>query len=154
VGFPLSGFERLTVPPGSRQSAFACQPVIQSLLVLQDRDLKRLGLEGQLKGVPGDIARVEQKIAAEKAAIESARVEIARTRDEKEGVELEIGSAEEKLGRYKTQQLAVRKNDEYQALGQEIATVQGQIGELEGRELEIMYSIDEAKKRLPRRRRN
>jgi predicted nucleic acid-binding Zn-ribbon protein len=91
---------------------------------------------------------VEQRIAAEKAAIESARAELRELETKKKGVELEIGSAEEKLGRYKTQQLSVRKNDEYQALGQEIATVQGQIGELEGRELELMYSIDEAKKRF------
>src|SRR5262245_2404519 len=75
--FPLSGFQRLTVQPGSPQSALRMpSPVIQSLLVLQDRDLKRLGLEGQLKGVPGDVVRVEQKIAAEKAAIETARVEL------------------------------------------------------------------------------
>ena len=123
-------------------------PVIQSLLILQDRDLKRLGLETQLKAVPGDIARVEQKIAAEKAAIDSARTELRDLEARKKAVEIEIGSAEDKLGRYKTQQLSVRKNDEYQALGQEIATMQGQIGELEGRELEIMYAIDEAKRKF------
>ena len=122
--------------------------LIQALLVLQDRDLKRLGLEAQLKAVPGDVARVEQKIAAEKAAIETARLELRELETKKKAVEIDIGSAEEKLGRYKTQQLSVRKNDEYQALGQEILTVQGQIGELEGRELEIMYAIDEAKKRF------
>lgn len=123
-------------------------PVIQSLLILQDRDLKRIGLESQLKQVPGDIARVEQKIAAEKAAIESARTEMRDLEVKKKGLENEIGSAEEKLGRYKTQQLSVRKNDEYQALGHEIETTQGQINELEGRELEIMYAIDEAKKKF------
>jgi hypothetical protein len=42
----------------------------------------------------------------------------------------------------------VRKNDEYQALGHEIATTQAQIGELEGKELEIMYLIDEARKKF------
>ncbi len=123
-------------------------PVIQALLILQDRDLKRLGLETQLKAVPGDIARVEQKIAAEKVAIEAARVELRELETKKKALELEIGSAEERLGRYKTQQLAVRKNDEYQALGHEIATTQAQIGELEGRELEIMYAIDEARKKF------
>jgi predicted nucleic acid-binding Zn-ribbon protein len=123
-------------------------PVIQSLLILQDRDQKRLGLEAQLKAVPGDIARVEQKIAAEKAAIEAARTEMRDLEVKKKGLETEIGSAEEKLGRYRTQQLGVRKNDEYQALGHEIATMQGLIGELEGRELEIMYAIDEAKRKF------
>jgi predicted nucleic acid-binding Zn-ribbon protein len=123
-------------------------PAVQSLLILQDRDLKRLGLEAQLKSVPADIARVEQKIAAEKGAIDSARVELRELEARKKAVEIEIGSAEEKLGRYKTQQLSVRKNDEYQALGQEIATTQAAINELEGKELEIMYAIDEAKKKF------
>jgi uncharacterized protein len=123
-------------------------PVIQTLLILQDRDLRRLALESQLKAVPGDITRVEQKIASEKAAIDVARVEMRELETKKKALELEIGVAEEKMGRYKTQQLSVRKNDEYQALGHEIATTQGQIGELEGQELEIMYSIDAAKKKF------
>jgi predicted nucleic acid-binding Zn-ribbon protein len=122
--------------------------VIQALLILQDRDLKRLGLEAQLKAVPGDVARVEQKIAAEKAAIDTAKTELRDLEVKKKGLENEIGSAGEKLARYRTQQLSVRKNDEYQALGHEIATTQGQIGELEGKELEIMYAIDEAKKKF------
>lgn len=123
-------------------------PVIQSLLILQDRDLKRLGLEAQLKQVPTDIARVEQKIAAEKAAIETARTELRELEVKKKALETEIGSAETKVGQYKTQQLSIRKNDEYQAMGQQIETMQGQIAELEGKELEVMYAIDEAKKKF------
>lgn len=63
-------------------------------------------------------------------------------------LENEIGSAETKLGQYRTQQLSIRKNDEYQAMGHQIETTQGQIGELEGQELEVMYAIDEARKRF------
>ena len=123
-------------------------PIIQSLLILQDRDQKRLGLEAQLKSVPGDISRVEQKIAAEKAAIDAARAELRDLEVKRKGLETEIGAVEERLGRYKTQQLSVRKNDEYQALGHEISTTQGLIGELEGKELEIMYAMDEAKRKF------
>jgi uncharacterized protein len=123
-------------------------PTIQALLILQDRDLKRLGLEAQLKAVPGDIARVEQKIAAEKAAIDAARTELRDLEVKKKGLETEIGANADRLAKYRTQQLSVRKNDEYQALGHEIETTQGQIGELESRELEVMYAIDEAKKKF------
>jgi uncharacterized protein len=123
-------------------------PVIQSLLILQDRDLKRLGLEAQLKAIPDDIARVEQKIAAEKAAIDAAKAQLRELELKKKAIETEIGTAEEKVGRYRTQQLSIRKNDEYQALGQEINTMQTQISELEGQELEVMYAIDEAKKKF------
>jgi predicted nucleic acid-binding Zn-ribbon protein len=123
-------------------------PVIAALLILQDRDLRRLGLEAQLKAVPVDISRVEQKIASEKAAIDLARTEMRELEAKKKVLETEIGSAADKMGRYKTQQLSVRKNDEYQALGHEIATIQSQISEMEGQELEIMYSIDEAKRKF------
>lgn len=123
-------------------------PALASLLILQDRDTKRLGLETQLKAVPADIARVEQKIAAEKAAIEAARTELKDLEVKKKSLENEIGSSETKLGQYRTQQLSIKKNDEYQAMGQQIITLQGQISELEGRELEIMYAIDEARKKF------
>ena len=121
---------------------------LELLLILQDRDIKRLGLERQMKAVPLDIARVEASITSEKGAIDSARAELKELESAKKLIETEIGSAEAQLGKYRTQQLAVRKNDEYQALGHEIETMHKRIGELEGRELEIMYSIDEAKKKF------
>jgi predicted nucleic acid-binding Zn-ribbon protein len=123
-------------------------PLIQALLILQERDSKRLGMEAQVKAVPGDITRVEQKVAAEKAAIEAARLEVRELETKKKLFETEIGSAETKLGLYRTQQLSIRKNEEYQAMGHQIATVQAEIADLEGQELEVMYAIDEAKKRF------
>lgn len=123
-------------------------PVIQALLILQDRDLKRLGIEAQVKSVPGDVTRVEQKIAAEKAAIEHARTELRELESKKKLIEIDIGSAETKVGLYRTQQLSIRKNEEYQAMGHQIATTLAQIAEWEGKELEVMYAIDEAKKKF------
>jgi hypothetical protein len=123
-------------------------PVLEKLLILQERDVRRQALEGQLKAVPGDIQRVEQKIAAEKGAIETARNEVKTLETKKKLLETEIGSAEEKLAKYRTQQSQVRKNDEYQALGHEIDTTLASIGEFEGQELEVMYAIDEAKKKF------
>jgi predicted nucleic acid-binding Zn-ribbon protein len=123
-------------------------PVLEKLLILQDRDARRRSLETQLAAVPGDISSVEQKISAEKAAIETARTEVKELEAKKKGIEIEIASAEGSLAKYRTQQSQVRKNDEYQALGHEIETTQTAISELEGRELEVMYSIDEARKRF------
>ena len=123
-------------------------PVLEKVLILQERDAKRLGLEAQLKAVPRDILAVEQKIAAEQAAIDGARQELMSLETKKKLLETEIGSAESKLAKYRTQQSQVRKNDEYQALGHEIDTTTGSIGGLEEQELEVMYGIDEAKKRF------
>ena len=72
-------------------------PVLEKLLILQDRDAKRLSLEAQLKAVPRDIAAVEGKIAGEKGAIETARLELRELESNKKIIETEIGSAEDKL---------------------------------------------------------
>lgn len=123
-------------------------PLLEKLLILQDRDIRRRGLEAQLKAVPQDIALVEKKIAAERAAIDAAKTELKELESKKKLLETEIGSAEDKLGKYRTQQSQVRKNDEYQALGHEIETTEAAISGLEEQELGVMYAIDEAKKKF------
>jgi|ERR1035437_2112152 predicted nucleic acid-binding Zn-ribbon protein len=123
-------------------------PALDKLLILQDRDGKRLNLEAQLKATPRDIAAVEQKIAAEKAAIDTARAEMKELEVKKKSLESEIAAADEKVRKYRTQQLSVKKNDEYQAIGHEIETMEAAISALEEKELAVMYSIDEAKKKF------
>src|SRR5580698_10592788 len=123
-------------------------PTIELLLILQDRDTRRLGVEAQMKAVPREIAAVEQRIASERAAIDSAKGELRELESKKKILETEIGSAEAQRAKYRTQQLSVKKNDEYQALGHEIENVQKLIDDLEGKELEAMYGIDDAKKRF------
>ena len=123
-------------------------PVLEKLLILQDRDQQRLSLEAQLKTVPGDVVRVQQKISTEKAAIDSARTEMRELEMQKKLLETEIGSAETKLAKYSTQQLQVRKNEEYQALGHEIESTKTVIEGMEEKELGIMFQIDEAKQRF------
>lgn len=121
---------------------------IAKLLILQERDSRRLNLEQQVKNVPREIAAIEGRIAAEKQAIETAKTEWHGLESKKKLLETEIQSAECKVAKYRTQQLEVRKNDEYRALTHEIETVEAIIGGFEEEELKIMYQIDEAKKRF------
>jgi uncharacterized protein len=123
-------------------------PTIEKLLILQDRDQARLSLEAQLRAVPRDRTAIEQKIAAERAAIDVARGEWQGLEARKKACENEIAAAGETLARYKSQQLQVRKNDEYQALGVEIGHTQEKIDALEEDELKLLYAIDEAKVRF------
>lgn len=123
-------------------------PLVETLLILQDRDLRRIATETQLKAMPRDIALIEQKIASDKAALETARGELKELEVRKKGIEGEIATAETNLAKYRTQQSLVRKNEEYQALGHEIEATEVAIGKLEEQELEAMYAIDEAKKRF------
>ena len=123
-------------------------PTIEKLLILQDRDQKRLAQEGLLRTIPRDVAAIEQKIAGEQTALEAARDELQQLELKKKALENEIAAAAEQMGRYRSQQLQVRKNDEYQALGVEITHTQSAIGTLEEQELEVMYSIDDARRKV------
>jgi uncharacterized protein len=123
-------------------------PTIENLLVLQERDQRRHAVEIQLRAVPRDIEVIQQKITAGQGARDSARTELQQLEARKKTIETEIGSAGEQLGRYRSQQLQVRKNDEYQALGLEIAHKQAEIGGMEEDELRVMYSIDEGRRKL------
>ena len=123
-------------------------PTIEKLLILQDRDQKRLAQEGLLQTIPRDVAAIEQKIAGEQTALEAARGELQQLELKKKALENEIAAAAEQMGRYRSQQLQVRKNDEYQALGVEITHTQSAIGALEEQELEVMYSIDDARRKV------
>lgn len=120
-------------------------PVMEKLLILQHRDTMRLKLVAQLKALPGEVLATQQKIAGEKAAIESARSELLARETRKRTLESELAATEVKLAKYRTQQSQVRKNDEFRALGTEIETTQAAIGVLEGQQLEVMYLIDEAR---------
>lgn len=123
-------------------------PALEKLLVFQDRDQRRLSLETQIKRAPEEIAAVRRKIEEVCAGLESAKAACRDAEAKRKALETEIGAAEQKAARFKTQQLEVRKNDEYQALGHQIETAQAEIGTLEEKELEAMYAIDESKKRL------
>lgn len=129
-------------------TAAMLSPALEKLLVYQDRDQRRLSLEDQLKRAPEEIAAVRRKIEEEKAGLEASKAALREAEARRKALETEIGSAEQKVARFKTQQLEVRKNDEYQALGHQIEAGQKEIGALEEKELEAMYAIDEAKKRV------
>jgi uncharacterized protein len=123
-------------------------PAIEPLLILQDREQTRRALAQQLAAVPTEVATVKSKIAAEHAAIDAAKTEWRALESKKKSIENDIGSTEDKLAKYRTQQSLVKKNDEYQALGHEIENAEAEISRLEGVELEVMFEIDASKERF------
>jgi predicted nucleic acid-binding Zn-ribbon protein len=123
-------------------------PAIEPLLILQDREQTCRNLSQQLHSVPTEVAAVKAKIAAENAAIDAAKTEWRELETKKKMIETEIGSTEDKLAKYRTQQSLVKKNDEFQALGHEIDNAEAAINRMEGEELEVMFEIDASKERF------
>ena len=60
-------------------------------------------------------------------------------------LELDVGTRNESIARLKTQQYQTRKNDEFQAMGNEIQRYEDEIRKLEDQELELMEQVDKLK---------
>src|SRR5207244_5781541 len=64
---------------------------------------------------------------------------------ESKRLELDVGTRNESIARFKTQQYQTRKNDEFQAMGNEIQRYEDEIRKLEDQELELMEQGDKLK---------
>ena len=118
--------------------------VIEKLLALQECDARRDNIQSQLERIPVEIARSEQNIQNDLEAIEAAKNAVRELEVRRKNLDTEIKQAEEQIARYKTQQLQVKKNEEYQALQHEINNLVGKISDLEDSEIAIMLESDEA----------
>lgn len=131
----------------SRQelSHLMADPQIEKLLIVQHRDVSLLKIEQDLARIPIERAAVESAIAEEEANIEAARQSLIAKEVERKDLDLEVKGKETALQRFRTQQVEVKKNDEYQALTHQIEQTEAEISSLEEREIELMLDIDTVK---------
>lgn len=115
---------------------------LQELLVLQDRDTRRVQAEKNLAAVPRERAAVERKIEGHRETIAQAREAVNQVELRRKELEQALASHEDQLQKYKNQQLMVKKNDEYQALSHEIELAEKKIDETESAEIEILIELD------------
>jgi predicted nucleic acid-binding Zn-ribbon protein len=123
-------------------------PALSGALNLQEADVRRQNLETQLTQVPAEFAALERRIAEEKAALDARRKSFQELEVQRKDIDNRLKSAEAQVSKYKTHQIEVRKNDEYQALTHQIAAAEAEVGALETAELEQMMKIDEARESL------
>lgn len=120
---------------------------LQTILILQDRDTRRVQLEKVLAHIPQERAGVERRIAAHRAGIEAAKKAVTALELRRKELEAVLRDLEEQIQRYRNQQLQVKKNDEYQALGHEIELTESKIGENEEAEIQLLYDLDRAREK-------
>jgi uncharacterized protein len=121
---------------------------ISSLLKLQEYFLEIQTLHSEILRLPQEVLSLEERIKAEHATLESRMAEIRKLERERAQLEIEQRSAEDQLIRYKTQQMQVKKTEEYQALSAEIQRTEGRISDLEIGQLEFMEQVEAAESEL------
>ena len=95
----------------------------KELLLLHGRDRRHGKLVQELSLLPEDIQRVENKISTENESIEIAVSEWKELESKNNTLEKEILEIGEKIAKNKVRQLEVKKNEEYQALENEISSL-------------------------------
>ncbi len=117
---------------------------IQQLLVLQDRDRRIRTLKTELKNIPLERKDLETKLASANTGAEQARQRVRELEVRKNKLATEAQAKREQIGKFRTQQMQTRKNEEYQALTNEIAHFEKEVSGIEDAELEVMEKIEQS----------
>jgi hypothetical protein len=120
-------------------------PSIESLLVLQDRDQKIRILRLELKNLPDERASLDAKLAAGSVLLTAAKEQARNIDLEKKKLELEAQGKRDSIAKFRNQQFQTRKNEEFQALTNEIKRFEADIEKIEDREIELMEEAEKMK---------
>jgi len=120
-------------------------PSIERLLILQDRDQKLRILRLELKNLPAERASLDATLAAGSTQLDAAKAKAREVEMEKKKLELEAQAKRDGIAKFRTQQFQTRKNEEFQALTNEIKHFQADIEKIEDRELELMEEAERVK---------
>lgn len=118
-------------------------PVIETLLVLQDRDRRIAQLKAERVRIPEQVAAAEQSLKDESTRLDSLRDTAKHIEADRKKLEIDAESKRAQILKYRTQLSLIKSNTEYQALLKEIAKVEEEIDEIETHELEVMEKSDQ-----------
>ena len=120
-------------------------PAIEQLLVLQDRDRKIRTLKQELKVAPLQRKDFDDKLTAANAKLEAAKLKSKELEVDRKNLEIEAQTKRTAIAKFQVQKFQTRKNEEFQALNNEIARHEEEVRKIEDRELELMESLETAK---------
>lgn len=117
-------------------------PVIEDLLVLQDRDRRLRRIQAELDAVPGQRQLLQNKAAKAAADFDSVRKRGQQIESDRKKLELEVETLKDRIGKVRAQQNDTRSNDQYKAYQHQIETSEGEIAKLEDQQLALMEQAE------------
>ena len=120
-------------------------PDIEKLLILQDRDRKIRTLQQELKLAPLERKELDERAAAAAKHLEAVKLKAKEIEVERKKLEIEAQAKRDTIAKYQTQKFQTRKNEEFQALNNEITRYENEIRAIEDRELDLMESAEAAR---------
>jgi len=113
-------------------------PDLEKLFELQKVDAEVSRLAAEVAALPKRVQAIEAQLAASQDGVEKAKAAIKADDAARRKYESDIQSLQDKIGKFRDQSSAVKTNDQYKALLQEISFAEKAIRELEDKILETM----------------
>jgi uncharacterized protein len=124
----------------------AMLPVLESLLILQDRDVKLRRTIKELELLPIEEKSITDKLQLQMSEFNALKLRTNQIESERKDLDNQVLSKKTAIGKYKTQQFETRNNEQFQALNTEIERAEKSIIELEDQELVLMENYETAQK--------
>lgn len=121
---------------------------LRNLLRLQELDLQIEDCLAREKEIPKQKEKFAVRRERLQKELEAREEQLKALQLEQRQLEGDIEQMREQIVKYDTQQFAVKKNEEYNALEHEKETLRRQIGQKEERIIQIMMELEEAQERL------
>ncbi len=123
-------------------------PVIEDLLVLQDRDRRLLRLRAEIDSVPSQRKVLEGRAAQTAAAFDTVRIRSQHLESDRKKLELEVETLKQRISKVGAEQQQTRSNEQYRAYQHQIATTQSEITLLDDQQLALMEQADSVTKEV------
>jgi hypothetical protein len=123
-------------------------PVIENLLVLQDRDRRLRRIQAELDAVPAQRLLLQTKAAKAAAEFETVRKRVQQIESDRKKLELEVDTLKDRIGKVRSQQNDTRSNEQYKAYQHQIQTTEGEISKLEDQQLTLMELAESGAKEV------
>jgi hypothetical protein len=123
-------------------------PEIENLLHLQEADKAIRRLQDEIAELPKRVAAIEHKLADTKLQLEKAQTAVKADEASRRKYDSAITDLRGKISKYRDQSLAVKTNEQYKALLQEIQFAEKEIAENEDKILELMVNADARDKQV------
>ena len=121
---------------------------IEQLLTIQDRDRKIRALKHEIKLAPAQRKDLDARLAAAQQQLDTVKLKGREIEVERKKLENEAQSKRDQIAKYNTQKFQTRKNEEFQALSNEIKRFEDEVRTVEDRELELMDDAEKMKAKI------
>lgn len=124
------------------------QEWIESLKMVQDKDLRIARLQSQIDAVPAEKENARRTIAEAELAVGAAKAGLQDVEKAIKHFQIEVDSIEAKRRDFESKSLMIRDNNEYKVAMHQIDGCKEQVRKLEDQELVLMEQLETARDRL------